>query len=156
MKKGGLGRSGHSKACPTQALIRRILYLRQHNATPQTPLCAVRHNNNWKYVTSRLITATLKVSTAALPHLNFLPGDVTVRSMRAGGAMALLCGKIDNQTIRLVGRWKSDAMFCYLHAQALPLVNNLASVILQHGAFTLLPGQDVPPTALPILHATAP
>ena len=70
--------------------------------------------------------------------------------MRAGGAMALLCGKIDNQT-SLVGRWKSDAMFRYLHAQALPLVNNLASVILQHGAFTLLPGQDVPPNATQII-----
>ena len=70
--------------------------------------------------------------------------------------MALLCGKIDKDTIRLVGRWKSDAIFRYLHAQALPLINNLASVILRHGAFTLLPGQDVPSNALPVIEAGTP
>ena len=58
--------------------------------------------------------------------------------------MALICGNIDKDRIQLQGRWKSDAVFRYLHAQALPLVHNLAAVMLQHGSFTLLPGQDVP------------
>ena len=65
-------------------------------------------------------------------------------SLRAGGAMALLCGRVDADTIWLVGRWKSDAMFCYLHAQALPLVWHLAHTMLTHGAFSLLPGSDLP------------
>ena len=51
-----------------------------------------------------------------------------------------------------MGRWKSDAIFCYLHAQELPLVYNLAAIMLQHGAFTLLPGQDVPLEAPPEFH----
>ena len=69
---------------------------------------------------------------------------MNARSLRAGGAMALLCGRVDADTIRLVGRWKSDAMFCYLHAQALPLVRHLAHTMLTHGAFSMLPGSDLP------------
>ena len=140
----GHGRSGHSIMCPTQTLIRRIKYLLSHNAQPSTPLCATKHNNRWKYVTSKLISATLKVATTALPHLNYNVTDVSARSLRSGGAMALICGNIDKDRIQLQGRWKSDAIFRYLHAQALPLVHNLASVMLQHGSFTLLPGQDIP------------
>ena len=58
--------------------------------------------------------------------------------------MALLCGRVDRDVIRLVGRWKSDAMFRYLHAQALPLIAPLARTMLHHGCFTLLPGTDTP------------
>ena len=54
--------------------------------------------------------------------------------------MALLCAGIDADIIKLVGRWRSDAMFRYLHAQALPIVKRLAHSIVQHGHFTLAPG----------------
>ena len=69
--------------------------------------------------------------------------DVNARSLRSRGDMALLCEKVDTNTIQLVGRWKSDAIFHYLHAQALPLINSLATTILHHGSFVLLPGQDI-------------
>ena len=49
--------------------------------------------------------------------------------------MALLCAGVDPDVIKLVGRWRSDAMFRYLHAQAEPLVGNLAATMHQHGAF---------------------
>ena len=148
----GHGCSGHSVACPTKTLIRRIVYLRCHQADATTPLCAVRHDQHrWKYVTSKLITTSLRVATAALPHLNYNPSDVSARSLRSGGAMALICGNITKDRIQLQGRWKSDSVFQYLHAQALPLVHNLAAVMLRHGAFTLLPGQDIPIEAEHIL-----
>jgi hypothetical protein len=98
-----------------------------------------------------MITTLLQTAAAALPALGFPPTEVTARSLRAGGAMALLCGRIDRDVIRLVGRWKSDAMFRYLHAQALPLVSSLARTILLHGSFTLLPGADHPRTVTPLL-----
>ena len=75
------------------------------------------------------------------------PIDITARSLRAGGAMALLCGKVDTDTIKLVGRWRSNAMFEYLHAQALPLTRQLATTMLHHGVFTLAPGAYEPPQA---------
>ena len=65
--------------------------------------------------------------------------------------MALLCGKVNSDTIRLVSHWKSDAMFQYLHTQALPLIQDLAATMLTHGNFTLLPGTDVPTHIAPMV-----
>jgi hypothetical protein len=84
--------SGHTRACPTKALAQRLYYLRCNGGSPDTPLCAVRHQRKWIYITSSSITTTLQVSAAALPHLGFPARQITARSMRAGGAMALLCG----------------------------------------------------------------
>ena len=146
-------RSGHAIACPTASLVRRVLYLRLNHASLDTPLCSVRRGNSWVQVTSQALTSVLRASVAALPHLNLQPGDITGRSLRAGGAMALLCGHVDSDVIRLIGRWRSDAMFRYLHAQALPLITPLAPTMLQHGAFTLMPDSHLPP-AVPTLLAT--
>ena len=65
--------------------------------------------------------------------------------------MALLCGHVDANIIRLVGRWQSDAMFRYLHAQALPLMRNLSATMVTHGAFVLAPGSNVPLVAQRII-----
>jgi hypothetical protein len=67
--------------------------------------------------------------------------------------MALLCGWIDTDLIKLVGRWRSDAMFRYLHAQALPIIHNLARVMVKHGAYTLAPGAFEPAPVHHLLHA---
>ena len=75
------------------------------------------------------------------------------RSLRAGGAMAMLCGKVDSDIIRLVGRWRSDAMFRYLHAQAIPIISPLAPTMLQNGAFSLMPNADLPPNIPALLAA---
>jgi len=147
------GRSGHAVACPTAALVRRVLYLRLNNAALDTPLCSVRRHQSWVPVTSQAITSVLRTSAAALPHLHLRPADVTGRSLRAGGAMAMLCGSVDSDVIRLIGRWRSDAMFRYLHAQALPLISPLAPTMLQHGAFTLMPNAGLPPAVPPLLAA---
>lgn len=138
------GRSGHSVACPTRAVARRILYIRTNGGNRDTPLCSFKRGSQWYFVTPALITGTLKLAAATLPHLHIAPADITARSLRAGGAMALLCGRVDTATIQLVGRWRSDAMFRYLHAQALPLAQPLARTMLEHGSYTLAPGAYEP------------
>jgi hypothetical protein len=65
--------------------------------------------------------------------------------------MALLCGRVDTSILRLARRWRSDAMFAYLHLQAGALMSNLAPTMLQAGAFHLVPGQEVPSVAVPLL-----
>ncbi len=108
------------------------------------PIRTAFHNGATVHVTSALITTLLRTSAAAMPGLGFSPQDVTARSLRAGGAMALLCTGVDTDTIKLVWRWRSDVMFRYLHAQALPLVRHLALSMLQGGSFVLLPGANEP------------
>ena len=73
------------------------------------------------------------------PDPAYTAADVSVRSTRAGGAMALLCAGVDRDRIRLVDRWHSDEMYRYLHVQAQPVMNGLAAAMLRGGSFRLTP-----------------
>jgi hypothetical protein len=53
--------------------------------------------------------------------------------------MALLCAGIDSNRIRLIGRWRSDEMYRYLHVQAQPVMTGLAAAMLRGGSFSLSP-----------------
>ena len=63
--------------------------------------------------------------------------------------MALLCARVDADLIQLVGRWRSDAMFRYLHVQAAPLTSNFAPRMLQFGDFSLTAPQPPAPHHAP-------
>jgi hypothetical protein len=153
-EKIGHSRSGHSRLCPVKLLGKRILHLRQHNAPPETPLYTVYTPNGNRTVTSTLITQNLRHSAAAVQHqTNVSPITISARSLRAASAMALLCAKVDKNHIQLVGRWKSDAMIRYLHAQAVPILENLSQRMVQHGQFTFLPTDPfIPVEAAPLLN----
>jgi ABC-type xylose transport system substrate-binding protein len=114
-------------------------------------------NNRWRNVTSQHIADALRLAAIANFHLTGIsPDDISARSLRAGGAMALLCARIDTDIIRLVGRWRSDEMLRYLHAQAYPLMHTFATSMLLHGSFSLVPGSAVPASALPLLNQVPP
>jgi hypothetical protein len=68
------------------------------------------------------------------------PFLLSARSLRPGGATALLCAGIDSAIIKLLGRWKSDAMFRYLRIQAHVHQTNIAQKMLDHGSYTFAPG----------------
>ena len=72
------------------------------------------------------------------------PAELSARSLRAGGAMALLSGGCDSDIIKLLGRWKSDAMMDYLHQNSLPVFRRLATVMFNNGRHRFLPGESVP------------
>jgi hypothetical protein len=151
----GHARSGHPFACPVISVVSRVRYLRHQNAPHDTPLCVIRspmRPSTWCTISSKLITETIRTSATILgPQLGFNPDDVSARSCRAGGAMALLCGRVDTSIIQLVGRWRSDVMLRYLHLQAGALMSNLSGTMLRAGAFHLVPGQEVPAAAAPLL-----
>ena len=146
------GRSGHSVACPVATVIRRIQHLRNHGASPTTPLYRVFSTALPTDVTSPILTAALRVAAATTQATyGFSPADVNARALRAGGAMALLCARIDTNIIKMVGRWRSDAMFRYLHLHAYPLMRSLASSMLHAGSFIMAPDQQLPATAVALL-----
>lgn len=141
----GLARSGCPTLCPVISIIRRILHLRLHNASPSCPLARV-YTTRWEKITPTDITTTLRQAVTFLSpaSLGFLPSDVSARCLRAAGANALLCAKVDSDVIRLLGRWRSDEMLRYLHLQAAPIMRNFSRDMLQGGTFTLIPNQLVP------------
>jgi hypothetical protein len=137
----GLGRSGHPTWCPVKTLINRIQHLRQQNAPPTTPLYSY-FDGSWRRIDTTILTHYLRLAVTTLGHQYGISApDVSIRSLRSSGAMALLCAKVDTDMIRLLGRWRSDEMLRYLHVQSFPLVAPLASQMLHHGHFTLMPNQ---------------
>jgi hypothetical protein len=141
----GLGLSGDPFVCPVKAVTCRVRHLRQHNAPPHTPLCTYYLNTRPRYVTPNDVSVTLKASVLALgADLGFTTKEVSARSLRAAGAMALLCAHVDSDTIRLLGRWRSDEMLRYLTVQAQPIMRDFASRMLAGGQYTLLPNALVP------------
>ena len=106
----GLGRSGHPHWCPVYAILSRIRHLRAHNAPLHTPLYQY-FNNSWHSITSSVLTNQLRIAVTSLgPTYGIQPLDISVRSLRASGAMALLSAGADTDVIRLLGRWHSNEM----------------------------------------------
>jgi hypothetical protein len=140
----GLG-STPAYFCPVKALQRRVLHLRHHSAPPTTPIASYFLTGRWHRISPSHITDALRatVATCDSNHLGFLHTDVSARSLRAAGAMALLCAEVDTDIIRLIGRWRSDEMLRYLHVQAEPVMRGFAPRMLQ-AEFTLLPNSTVP------------
>lgn len=144
--------------CPVKAVVRRVVSLRLAQASATTPLYVEKITaTTSRSVTAASLTARLRiVAQQLLPTLGINPQDISARSLRPGGAMALLCARIDTDVIRLIGRWRSDEMLRYLHVQAMPLMANFARAMATHGAFTLLPNHNVATEALPVLFLEQP
>jgi len=62
--------------------------------------------------------------------------------MRGGGAMALLLSNVYTDRIKLLGRWRSDAMMRYLHTTARPLMQHFATSMVANGEYAQIPGPD--------------
>ena len=138
----GHGCSGHAHLCPVHCIASRILELRRVGADLDTPLNAVRAQAGipFRYIRASDITKRIRAALLLHPDPAYTVADVSVRSTRAGGAMALLCAGMDSNRIRLIGRWRSDEMYRYLHVQAQPVMTGLAAAMLRGGSFHLSRG----------------
>ncbi len=120
----GHGRSGHPHLCPVLCLVARVISLRGLQAPPSCPLniYAVAPTRPWRHVQSGDLTRRLRNTLALFPIPGYVAADIFARSTRAGGAMALLCAGVSGERIRMVGRWRSDELYRYLHVQAQPVM----------------------------------
>ena len=104
----GLARSGSPLVCPVHALVNRILHLRKHDAPPSSPLADFYINHKVHKMLPSHITAALRQGARSVgPSLGFLPQDVSARSLRAGGAMSLLCASVNT----VVTKYSATYMF---------------------------------------------
>ena len=136
----GQNASGHPTASPTVAIATQVRHLRAHGATPSTPLRAFMEGTSWFIVPWTIITALLHEAVAACPECGKTPTDISARSFRASGAMAMLCDGLDTDHIKLFGRWRSDELLTYLHIQAEPLYRDVSARMLRGGVYNFEPG----------------
>lgn len=142
-EKIGHGRSGDPLICPVLSLVELLITLRALHVPPSTPINAyfpARPGGPLRYVLSADLTRRIRTALAIYPDPSYSPSDVSARSTRAGGAMALLCAGLNRDHIRMIGRWKSDELFRYLHVHAQPLMTGVAAQMLRGGTFRLTPG----------------
>lgn len=78
------------------------------------------------------------------PRTRIHPSKLSTRSLRTSGLMTLLQGGGNSDIIKLLGRWKSDAMMDYLHQTSLPDFQKLAIYMFNNGQHTFLSGESVP------------
>jgi hypothetical protein len=139
------GLSGDALACPVKATIRSLIHLRNNKAPKTAPIASYFHNRKRVTIKAKDITDALRLATVAAGHqTGLLPSDISARSLRAGGAMALLNGNIDHNTICILGRWHSDAMMRYLHLQSRAIMDQFASTMFNHGTYDFLPEETAP------------
>ena len=114
----GQGRSGSPHFCPVKSIARRLIHLRRHGASSTTPLASYYNGTKFCPIKPADISDVLRLATTALgTAYGFTCADISARSLRASGAMALLNGGVDTDIIRLIGRWRSDEMLRYLHVK---------------------------------------
>ena len=107
---------------------------RHYNAHP--------NHRKWYSVKPANVTNALRHAANTLTDITGIDSSLlSARSLRPGGATALLCAGVDSDAIQLLGRWKSDAMFRYLCIQAANLQTNFAQLMLDHGRYTFHPQQ---------------
>jgi hypothetical protein len=125
--------NNHPFLCPVKATLRRLLHLRSNGAPADAPLYTYYRQSKAYKISNTHIGQLLKHAAAALqPHTGVPPGKITPRSLRSGGATALLNSHADDNIIRLLSRWKSDAMFVYLRAHAESITKNFSQMMLDN------------------------
>jgi hypothetical protein len=130
--------SGHPLLCPVLAVAHIVCHLLRHSAPPDTPLYTYYLNPTTpKSVTSSMVTKLLRGAATKIQHLTGIPPDkISARSLRPGGATALLCAGHLPTNIALIGRWRSEAMLRYLRAQATPAAASFAQQMVDCGDYT--------------------
>jgi len=135
-EKISMGRSPNPSVCPVCAAWRRIAHLRTNGAPDDTPIYTYYANHSAKSITTAMMTRALRTAAAAVHGLTGIdPKKVEARSLRSGGATAMLCARIDPLLVKLVGRWRSDAMLLYLRTMAPETTRDVANAIYDKGYF---------------------
>lgn len=127
-----------SALCPVKALKRRLQQLLGRAHLPTTPIYMYYNNSKsmLKPVTSNDITTALRKAASRCYQSTGIPShEVSARSLRPGGATALLCANIDKDTIKLLGRWRSDAVDTYLRTNAYTMSADYASHMVTSGNY---------------------
>jgi hypothetical protein len=135
--------------CPAKSLGRIARRMKLDGASPESPIHYHTSGGRWYELKSSHVTNSLRHAADLVEPFTGIPGKLlSARSLRPGGATALLCAGIDKDHIQLLGRWQSDAMFRYLRIQA--ATTHLSQRMLDHGSFTFAPGTYDKSLATPV------
>jgi hypothetical protein len=139
------GRSGNALCCPVRGTVRRVKHHRMKKSTPNAPIASYYLTNRRTAIKPKDMMDTLRHSMRINFHRTGIKAvEISARSLRAGSAITIFFGKVDMNTIPLMGCWHSDSMMRYIHGQAQPIAGGFTMAIYNIGAYTFQPYQTVP------------
>jgi hypothetical protein len=139
------GLTGDPWCCPVKATVRRMLHHRSRKSRSSIPFASYYRGNRKTLVKAKDVTEVLHNAMRLNVHRTGIEAsEVRARSLRAGGAMSILHGRVDLSNIRMMGRWHTDVMMRYLHVQAQPILGNYATRMFNKGTYSFLPDETVP------------
>jgi hypothetical protein len=130
--------------CPVRSLKRIAHEIITNNGTSKTPLYQYYETagpgaGTFCTLTSKHLTAALRLAAAKCQHITGIPPDkITARSLRAGGATALLCAKIDKEIVKLLGHWRGDSVDVYLRTSTHTVTRGFSTKMLEHGNYKFI------------------
>jgi hypothetical protein len=125
-----LTKSRDSDVCPVHVIANRIRHLHANHAPPNTPLFIYYSLGVQFRISDRIITSWLRLASSTLG----LPSLPTAGALRTTGAQSLLNGGIPIFMIKLIGRWRSDEVFRYLHTSSTQLMQPFPEAMLHHAS----------------------
>jgi hypothetical protein len=122
-----------------QRIVRSIVY---HRGTPETPLFhyyeqhPTQGQQGFLPIKSSELTKALRLAAShVFASTGIPPHRINSRSLRAGGATALLCAGVDKDTVKILGHWRSDSVEVYLRTSSFTVTDGYAQKMLDSGNY---------------------
>jgi len=142
--------------CPGKALYDRVYSLIDHvgkkTMHPQginAPLysyfvpATAKKKHSWADVTTSQLTKALRLAADLCKDETGIPPKlINARSLRAGGATALLCAGVSKDTTKILGRWRSDAVDVYIRTSTYTATAGFSKKMLDAGGYKFAPDQE--------------
>jgi hypothetical protein len=139
------GRSDDGLCCPVKATAMRTKYHQAKKSKQTVPIASYYRAHRRTAIKAKYVTDTLRHTMTMKYHRTGIQAsEISARSLQAGGAMAMMCSKIDMDKIRMMGRWHSDAMMRYLYVQCQPIIECYAANMFNNGTYTFQSDETVP------------
>jgi hypothetical protein len=138
------GISGTGLCLPVHATACRLKCLRLKGAKCNVPIESIYVRNRRTVIKVKQITDTiLQAMIVNFHRTGISPDEVSARSLRAGGAIELLCGKVDKNLIKMMCHWNSDTFMHYLHMQAHPISHYFTAKMYNTSTYLFLPDETL-------------
>jgi len=125
--------------CPVKRFAKRIQQIRLYkNTTLSTPINTVKINSHLYQISSKDNIDFLQKSVNSMDTalLGFEDHEIGTHSIRSGGAMAMKLAGIDDVTIQLLGRWKSNSFLKYIRKEVAQFTSSISNRMLENELFT--------------------
>ena len=102
-----------------------------------------KKKHSWADVTTSQLTAALRLAAEGCQDRTGIPPKlINARSLRAGGATALLCAGVSKDVTKILGRWRSEAVDVYIRTSTHTATAGFSKKMLDTGGYKFAPDQE--------------